>query len=173
MATVVFAASIATPQNVTSTPVISATEYPVFTTATSSPVITFADVSKNEKKNETLVIKKKVKRIAPISPYKGDCSAYALIIDQYDWATSTAMQICRDESGGNPEAINWNDVHHDRNGNVICVSSRGLFQLGCFWPRDLGYKLNDLAIPEKNIAMAYQVYVKAKNSFTPWTTYRR
>lgn len=104
---------------------------------------------------------------------KGDCAKYQALFEQYDWSITTVMQICKDESGGNPENINWTDVHKDRNGNVICVSSRGLMQVGCFWPAALGYTMDDLLIPEKNIAMAYEVYKRSKYTFSPWTTYKR
>jgi hypothetical protein len=33
----------------------------------------------------------------------------------------------------------------------------------------LGYTLDDLIDPDKNIAMAYQIYLKS--GFQPWTTY--
>jgi hypothetical protein len=83
------------------------------------------------------------------------------------------MQICKDESQGNPENINWNDKHKDSKGNVICVSSQGLMQVGCFWPAVLGYTMDDLLVPEKNIAMAYEIYKRSNRTFNPWTTYKR
>jgi soluble lytic murein transglycosylase-like protein len=100
---------------------------------------------------------------------KGDCFKYADIIAKYDWPEDIAMAICSAESQGEPSAINWNDIHRDSDGNVICVSSRGLMQISCEWPKVLGYTLDDLVDPEKNIAMAYQIYLK--NGFHPWTTY--
>lgn len=103
---------------------------------------------------------------------KGDCEKYRPIVEQYDWDVETVMQICKDESQGNPENINWSDKHKDSKGNVICISSQGLMQVGCFWPAELGYTMEDLLIPEPNMAMAYEIYKRSKG-FTPWTTYKR
>ena len=97
-----------------------------------------------------------------------DCTPYVEIFNKYDWPTSTAMEICRKESRGFSDAINWNDVHKDRLGNVICVSSRGLMQIACIHPAGLGYTLEDLVAAEKNIHMAYKIW--QKSGFCPWTT---
>lgn len=103
----------------------------------------------------------------------GDCTPYTHLFEQYDWDVQTALEICKAESRGDPEAINWSDVHKNRRGEVICVSSRGLMQIGCLHPEALGYTMDDLLVPEKNIAMAYKVYQQSGNDFDPWTTYKR
>lgn len=112
------------------------------------------------------VVKKPVVQIL----IKGDCTKYTDIIEKYDWPIATALNICKKESSGDPTQINWKDVHKDAKGNTICVSSRGLMQVACFWPASLGYTLADLIDPVKNIDMAYQIYVKY--GFSPWTTYK-
>lgn len=104
----------------------------------------------------------------PVVASTGDCTPYVEIFNKYDWPTTTAMEICRKESHGYSDAINWNDVHKDRLGNVICVSSRGLMQIACIHPTGLGYTIEDLLDPEKTIAMAYKIW--QKSGFCPWTT---
>lgn len=127
-----------------------------------------------EKPKEAVVVTKPVLHVAKKSIkqplIKGDCTKYADIIQQYDWPEATAMNICAAESSGNPLNINWDDVHRDAKGNIICTSSRGLMQVACFWPASLGYTLADLLDPAKNINMAYQIY--EKYGFKPWTTYK-
>lgn len=147
VASVAFAATLEVPQPIVITDV--PTVYPVEVTAPFVP----------EKK---VVLKK------PVTNTK-DCSEYSSLIEGYDWPVETAMQICRDESHGNTEAKNWKDKHYDRNGNFICISSQGLFAVACFWPAALGYTMEDLLIPEKNVAMAYLIW--SKYGFQPWTTY--
>lgn len=100
---------------------------------------------------------------------QGDCTKYADLIEKYDWPVTIAMTICKKESSGNPKNINWTDAHYDSKGNLICMTSRGLMQVACFWPADLGYKFEDLLDPVKNIEMAYQIYLL--HGFNPWTTY--
>lgn len=100
----------------------------------------------------------------------GDCQAYYSIISKYDWPVDTAMQICRDESHGVTTTINENDHHYDAHHKLICVGSDGLFQVGCFWPKSLGYTRDDLMDPEKNVAMAYAIWREL--GFNPWSTYK-
>lgn len=99
-----------------------------------------------------------------------DCTEYTSLIESYDWDVSTAMQICRDESNGNPSAINWADKHRDKYGNVICVSSQGLMQVACIHPSTYGYALEDLQDPVKNVAIAYKIY--EESGWCPWATYK-
>lgn len=131
------------------------TEEPVIKAATTTPVIAVAP-------------KKKVIKI--VHTAGGDCTKYADLISQYNWPIATAMQICRDESQGDPSAINWDDKHYDSKGNLICVSSQGLFQVACSWPASLGYTKADLLDPAKNIAMAYDIW--SSRGFYPWSTYK-
>jgi len=81
------------------------------------------------------------------------------------------MKICKAESNGNPSAINWNDKHYDIDGNLVCVSSQGLFQIACFHPDNLGYEYEDLLDPVKNIEMAYRIW--ESSGWRPWTTYQQ
>ena len=149
MASIAFAAPFRTPQPIIITDVPR--EYPAEEVAIAAPSI-------------EVVLKE------PLTKKKNeDCSAYLPLISGYDWPIETAMQICRDESHGNPKEINWDDKHRNRAGEIICISSQGLFQVGCFWPEELGYTMDDLLIPERNVAMAYQIW--AESGFGPWTTY--
>ena len=99
----------------------------------------------------------------------GDCSKYEELIRSYDWPADTALEICRKESGGNANAINWNDVHTDSSGNVICVTSRGLMQIACVHVLGTGKTVEDLQDPEINVAIAYRIW--KKEGFHPWSTY--
>lgn len=145
--TVIFATTIEIPQPIVITDV--PTVYPAETTPPIPP----------EKK---VVLKR------PMGETK-DCAKYSSIIGQYEWPATVAMQICRDESHGNPNAINWSDKHRNRSGEIICISSQGLFAIACFWPKELGYTMEDLLIPEKNIEMAYKIW--ERSGFKPWSTF--
>lgn len=149
LVTTVFATSlIAMPQPVNTTELIGAGA--TMTIPTSTPPVA--------------VVKKSVIRKS------GDCSKYASLLEKYDWSTTTAMQICTDESHGYPETINWNDKHKDKNGDLICISSRGLMQIGCIHAGKLGSTLETLLDPEINVAVAYEIY--KESGWCPWTTYK-
>lgn len=147
-ASVIFATTTETPQPIVITDVPKV--YPAEVTASTEPA-------------------KKVVLKNPVAEVKENCAEYSSIIGEYKWSVEIAMQICRDESHGNPGKINWKDKHYDINGDLICVSSQGLFQVACFWPEELGYTMDDLLVPEKNIAMAYKIW--SKYGFGPWSTY--
>lgn len=148
-ASAILAASLTIPQTVYSTDPVM--EYPAaMAAATSSPKV---------------VVRKTETRKVP-----GDCTMYSDIIGKYDWPVTVAMRICRDESGGDTNAKNWGDKHYDLNGDLICVSSQGLMQIGCIHPIALGYTTEDLLVPEKNIAMAYELWKVA--GWCPWVTYK-
>jgi len=104
----------------------------------------------------------------------GDCSDYETLVRSYDWPADVALEICRKESEGYAEAINP-EVHKDRQGNVICTSSRGLMQMACIHVIGSEYTLEDLLDPEVNIAIAYKLWKskteEGKDGFCPWSTY--
>lgn len=87
--------------------------------------------------------------------YKGDCESYRNLIEQYDWDVEIAMNVCRAESGGKIDVVNWKDNHK------VCMGSTGLFQIGCG-----NATIEDMKNPDKNVAMAYKLY-KARN-WKPW-----
>ncbi len=120
---------------------------------------------------EEVTVQKEQERPINTNYGGGDCSKYETLIRSYDWPVETALQICRDESGGNASAANWNDKHKDKLGNVICVGSHGLMQIACIHPADYGYTVVDLDTPEINIAVAYKIW--KKRGFTPWSTYKQ
>lgn len=87
------------------------------------------------------------------------CDKYRDIINSYDWPVETALQVCEEESGGQAGIVNGHDHHYNKNGKLICIGSTGLFQIGCLWPKTLGYSLRDTKDPAKNIDMAYQIWL--------------
>lgn len=101
-----------------------------------------------------------------------DCEKYRDLIIQYDWPVDVAMQICKDESRGNPLAVNLHDLHYAdaSHKRLICIGSTGLFQIACFWPTELGYTREDAKDPVSNIAMAYKIW--RKYGWSQWSTYR-
>ena len=113
------------------------------------------------------VVAKKIKKSNIIQE---DCLKYKELIASYDWPYEIAMKVCSGESGGNPGAINWADKHKNSRGEIICVSSRGLFQIACFYPNKLGYEYDDLLIPSKNIEMAYKIW--QTQGWCPWSVYK-
>lgn len=130
-------------------------EEPTAPVATSSPVV--------------IAVTHKV----PAVKNTGTCDQYSSLISSYDWPVDVAMQICRDESHGNPLNINlrstethYADAAHTK---VLCVGSYGLFQVACFWPKSLGYTLASSTEASVNIQMAYDIW--KMRGFTPWSTY--
>lgn len=80
----------------------------------------------------------------------GDCS----LVNGYDWPRTTAMRVCMQESGGNPNNANWADDHRSWAG---CMGSFGLMQINCSYGR-----VFDGA---RNMAIAYSMWKAAGNSF--------
>ena len=78
------------------------------------------------------------------------------IIAEYGWDTQVAYAVMKAESGGNPSAVNWNDVHKG------CIGSFGLFQLGC-----MHGAREDLLNAEKNVEIAYKLW--RRDGWSPWT----
>lgn len=74
-------------------------------------------------------------------------------------ALATAVAIALAESSGNPAAVNPNDPG----------GSYGLWQINmAAHPEFAGLNLAD---PQTNANCAFQVYLQAGGSFTPWSTY--
>lgn len=82
------------------------------------------------------------------------------LLEQYDWDVRTARAVLLAESEGNPNAVNWNDHHGS------CISSRGLFQIGCFWAEHFGYTVEDLYVPSVNVEIAYRIW--KEQGWQPW-----
>jgi hypothetical protein len=96
-----------------------------------------------------------VQQSAPKTSTGGSCDlAY-----NYDWPQSIAYQICKYESGGNPNAANLQDNHMSWAG---CMGSFGLMQINCSHGR--------LYDGNKNMEVAYSMYKSWGNSFRAWTT---
>ena len=73
----------------------------------------------------------------------------------YDWDVNVAYAVCMAESGGNPNAINWNDQHNG------CVGSAGLFQIACIHT-NYSHELD----PQRNVQKAYEIY--KRSGWGPW-----
>lgn len=87
----------------------------------------------------------------------GDCLQYLDIIDDYDWPVEEVLQICKDESKGDPMAIGDRHLR-----NVSC----GLMQINMLKGRPSCAEMQD---PVKNIAFAYKLYLE--RGFCPWSTW--
>lgn len=79
----------------------------------------------------------------------GDCS----LVNNYDWPTATAMRVCMQESGGNPNQSNMSDYHEFAN----CWGSFGLMQINCSHGR--------LYDGVQNMAVAYQMWLGSGKTF--------
>ena len=100
-------------------------------------------------------------KINDLPPHK-----YTPLIVQYDWDHEVAFAIMMAESGGKPRVKYMLDEHYN------CRGSYGLFQIACFWPRDLDNRsIEDLYDPEYNVSLAYRIYKIAGDSWTPWGAY--
>lgn len=71
-----------------------------------------------------------------------------------------AVAIALAESSGDPAAV----------GDVALGGSIGLWQI--YTVAHPEFAIEGLSDPAVNAAAAFQVYMKAGNSFTPWTTYK-
>ncbi len=78
-------------------------------------------------------------------------------LDQCSWDFNIAYNVLKEESRGNPSAINWSDYH--KSGN--CYGSFGLFQLACFMGPP-----HVLLDPIINIQIACKLY--EKEGWKPW-----
>lgn len=83
----------------------------------------------------------------------GNCS---LVNNYSGWDKRVAYAVCMAESGGNPNAANWNDNHGS------CMGSFGLFQIGCI---HAGASFDG----KTNVETAYRLY--KSSGWSPWTTY--
>jgi hypothetical protein len=132
-----------------------------------APVETVAAVKIEEKPKEEIVVEQPapVVEAKPPAPKQNIAKStpgveqWRPLVAKYDWPVNTALDVMRLESGGNQYSANTTDRHRDRNGNVICIGSYGLFQIAC-----LDGVVYDA---ETNIAIAYRKW-KARG-WQPWT----
>lgn len=87
--------------------------------------------------------------VAVASSGSGDCS----LVNNYDWPRATAMRVCMQESGGNPNNKNLNDWHSFAN----CRGSFGLMQINC--------SHGEVYNGAQNMAIAYAMWSGAGGSF--------
>lgn len=76
----------------------------------------------------------------------------------YDWPQEKAYCIVMRESSGNSYAVSATDDH-------------GLMQLNRpTWQAYFGARWANVYDPAENIAMGYEVYLRAGRTFSPWTS---
>jgi hypothetical protein len=88
--------------------------------------------------------------VTTASAGSGDCS----LVNGYNWPVDTAMRVCMQESGGNPNNANWADDHTSWAG---CMGSFGLMQINCS-----NGQVYDGA---RNMAIAYSMWKGAGGTF--------
>lgn len=84
------------------------------------------------------------------------CDAYRGIFERYQWSVSTAIAVCKAESGGNTYAFS-------------STGDRGLMQINCVHADMVDYDLNALYDPSTNISVAYRVYLS--QGWYGWSAY--
>ena len=90
-----------------------------------------------------------------------------------DWDANIMQAIARAENGTcNPLRHNLtaSETHKDRNGNVICIGSYGVLQVGCLHYSE-GEDVNDLAT---NVRIAHQLWQNRQkwgNGYEAWTMF--
>lgn len=113
--------------------------------------------------------------IPPAPPLTG-CEAVRAEIAKYpDWDVNTMQAIAQAENRScNPRNHNLtsSETHRNGKGEVICVGSYGVIQVGCLHYRT-GEDVNDMAT---NIKVAHRVYVARKSwdstGYNAWTMYK-
>lgn len=111
----------------------------------------------------------------PATPVTG-CEAVEAEIAKYSgWDINTMQAIARAENRNcDPRGHNLtaSETHRDAHGNVICVGSYGVIQVGCLHYRE-GEDRNDMAT---NIKVAHRVYVARASwdstGYNAWTMYK-
>ena len=96
-----------------------------------------------------------VAEVAKPTPQLQGCDAYRNLISQYSWNVTTAVAICKAESGGDTNAL-----------SETC--DRGLFQINCVHA-DMVTSLDDLYNPTTNISVAWRIY--SANGWSAWSTF--
>lgn len=92
--------------------------------------------------------------------YEGVCSEWYSLVSQYDWNVEEALAIMRAESSCNPYSFN-DTLNYDGSWDA------GLFQVNSIHGKDKDW----LMIPENNVQEAYNIYLRAGRSWTPWSVY--
>lgn len=111
---------------------------------------------------QTLAVAVKVQQAGTYNPpvaVSGGCETLRPLVAQYGWPVSTAMAVMQAESGCNPSSNNPTDYH------IICLGSRGLFQIGCDSTPNFGGMFDANA----NVAQAYSMW--ARRGWQPWGAY--
>ena len=112
----------------------------------------------------------------PVNPPATPCELMEAEVRKYtDWDWNIVQAIAQAENRAcDPLRHNEtaSETHKDRLGNVICVGSYGVIQVGClhYAPTD---DRNDLAT---NIRLAHKVYQERKSwdtsGYNAWTMYK-
>lgn len=105
----------------------------------------------------------------PVAPVTG-CEAVAREIAKYGgWDNQIMLAIAKAENSTcDPLVHNLSagETHYNGKGEIICVGSHGVLQVGCLHYRD-GESFDDLAT---NVAVAHRVWEGA--GYTAWTMYK-
>lgn len=102
------------------------------------------------KPSETVATTTSATPAQTVATGSGDCS----LVNGYDWPVATAMRVCMQESGGNPNNANWSDNHMSWAG---CMGSFGLFQINC--------SRGQVYDGAQNVAIAYSMWQGSGGSF--------
>jgi len=138
VASMLFTASFTVTPVVAQDPLVPVNEYPVTIVATTTS--------------------KQVAVVRKPAVHEGDCAKYASLINEYDWATSTALEVCKHESRGDPKAVGDGDTEH-----VSC----GLMQIRTLPGRPSCEELSD---PKINLEYAYKLW--KREGWRPWSVCR-
>lgn len=107
---------------------------------------------------------------APAAPQRPvGCENYRALVSQYNWDVRTMMAVMQAENQAcdpNRNNLSAGETHYGMDGNVICVGSYGLMQMGCLHFTD-NQDGND---PATNIAVGYEIW--KKQGYNAWTMYR-
>lgn len=105
-------------------------------------------------KTETVVATVQPEQLAP---QPQGCDSYRTMFSQYDWNVTTAIAVCKAESGGDTNALS-------------STCDRGLMQINCVHADMVDGDLSKLYNPTINISVAHRVYLS--QGWAGWSTYK-
>lgn len=121
---------------------------------------TVVDQEKAQTEQQTPTEPESIQNAGLVRVSSGDVSqpqgCDASLFNQYDWSVSTAVAICKAESGGNADAL-----------STTC--DRGLMQINCVHADMVGGDLTKLYDPTTNIQIAYRIY--SAHGWSAWSTF--
>lgn len=121
---------------------------------------TYDDVAHAISEEETTEVVVEVIPNEEVKVYEGVCSEWYELVSQYDWNIEEALAIMKAESNCQANAFNGT-INYDGSWDA------GLFQVNSIHGKEKDW----LMIPENNVQEAYNVYLRAGRSWTPWSVY--